>query len=221
MKSRTLTAIALGLVAIFIASLVIATGFWSGPFSSGHQQSAEPPVIVTQMFTVPEHYISPEYFRNASPPSPSRPESEMITIVISQRTFDQLSLGKRSGIIRVPVEYLDFKKNFVNSTAYPTWHFENGLTQHDRISIIRMPVTMYDRLIQEVPGNYLDLSVSSFVQQHDSVYALRQKLGDAANESVIAGNTKKAPLLPSTPAANQTAQQSILITPTTPETIQG
>jgi hypothetical protein len=206
---------------IAIAVFLAGSGFLAGPFPSGQQQSAGPAAIVTQTFTVPEHYISPEYFRNSSPPPPPPPEPTMITIVISRNTFDQLSLGKRSGIIRIPVAYLDFQENFVNSTAYPTWHFENGLAQHDRIAIVRMPVTMYDRIIKEVPGEYLDLSVSSFVRQYDSLYALRQQLGDAANESVIAGNTKKAPTLPAIPDLNRTETQNILITPTTPETFPG
>ena len=79
-----------------------------------------------------------------------------------------------------------------------------------------MPATMYDGLVKEAQGNYLDLSVSSFVIQSDSIFALRRSMGnDGANESVIAGNTRPVPSLPVIPG-NRTDLLEMQITPTVP-----
>src|SRR5512133_2272050 len=76
-------------------------------------------------FPVPEHHIPPEYFANAKPATPLS-ESAMVTIVISQQTYERFRPADKPGILVVPVAYLDFTNNFTNTTSMPTWHEEKS-----------------------------------------------------------------------------------------------
>lgn len=216
MNRRFLLVIVPVLAVIAIAVLLAGSGIWSG----AQPQTITPPLpVTTPTSTFPQHHINPEYFRyvNNQTPKPPVPETERVTIVLSRTTFDRFTVGKHNEILRIPIAYLDFENNFVNTTTYPTWHYENGLTQHDRISVVRMPATTYDSLVKETRDGYLALPVSSFVLQSDSIYALRQSMGiDGANESVVAMNARAVPSLPVTPGKNQTATPDIQITPTIP-----
>ncbi len=187
MNRRFLLVIVPVLAVIAIAVLLAGSGIWSG----AQPQTITPPLpVTTPTSTFPQHHINPEYFRyvNNQTPKPPVPETERVTIVLSRTTFDRFTVGKHNEILRIPIAYLDFENNFVNTTTYPTWHYENGLTQHDRISVVRMPATTYDSLVKETRDGYLALPVSSFVLQSDSIYALRQSMGidGAVTESVVA-----------------------------------
>lgn len=119
-------------------------------------------------FQVPEHHIPPEYFKDAKPPSPL-PESEMITIIISQQTYDRFSPKDKPGIVVIPVSYLDFTANFTNSTSSPTWHYEKQLIPGNHLAMIRMSYSMYDRFIATVKGNSLELPASAFIRHYENL----------------------------------------------------
>ena len=136
---------------------------------------------------VPEHYIPPEYFKDAKPATPIS-ESEMITIIISGQTFEQFTGGAQSVILVVPVSYLDFLVNFTNSSSSPTWHYEKNLAQGEPVAMIRMPGTMYDRMLSMSDGKNLELPVSAYVRQYNNLTDLHTQINP---ESM---NVKAAPV---------------------------
>jgi len=124
---------------------------------------------------VPEHHIPPEYFKDAKPPTPIS-ESTMITIVISRQTFERFAGEKQPGILTVPIPYLDFSKNFTNSTSSPTWHYEKSLPPDKPVAMIRMPGTMYDRMLAMSDGKNLELPVSAYVRQYSNLTDLHAQI---------------------------------------------
>ncbi|MCX6688467.1 MAG: hypothetical protein NTZ39_02040 [Methanoregula sp.] len=124
---------------------------------------------------VPEHYIPPEYFKDAKPATPIS-ESEMISIIISGQTFERFTRGEQPGILAVPVSYLDFSVNFTNSSSSPTWHYEKNLAPDEPVAMIRMPGTMYDRLLSMSDGKNLELPVSAYVRQYNNLTDLHVQI---------------------------------------------
>ncbi|HSA38668.1 MAG TPA: hypothetical protein P5013_07260 [Methanoregula sp.] len=150
---------------------------------------------------VPEHYIPPEYFKDAKPATPLS-ESEMINIIISGRTFERFAGVKQPGILAVPVSYLDFSANFTHSTSSPTWHYEKNLAPYEPVAMIRMPGTMYARLLSMSDGKNLELPVSAYVRQYDNLTDLHAHIepdGMYLQASVMGNDdtgTKPSPTVP-------------------------
>ena len=153
-----------GLVLVAAVCLFL---LWQG----GYLMPRQVPVPEGNGFVVPEHHIPPEYFANAKPATPIS-ESAMVTIVISQETYERFSPADKPGIVVVPVAYLDFTNNFTNTTALPTWHEEKSLRPEGAVAMIRMPVTMYDRFLADAKGATMELPESSFVRRYDNLSAL-------------------------------------------------
>lgn len=126
----------------------------------------------------------------------------MITIIISGQTFERFSGKDTPGIIEIPVSYLDFAANFTSSTSSPTWHYEKNLVPEDRVAMIRMPESMYDRFMATVSGNTLELPVSSYVRQYDNLtelYAQINPKGMYLNDSATGREepgTRSSPTVP-------------------------
>jgi hypothetical protein len=93
----------------------------------------------------------------------------MITIILSGQTFERFAGEKQPGILAVPLSFLDFSANFTNSTSSPTWHYEKNLAPDKPVAMIRMPGTMYDRLLSMSDGKNLELPVSAYVRQYNNL----------------------------------------------------
>jgi hypothetical protein len=165
-----------------MAGLVLAAAvciflLWQG----GYLMPRQVPVQEGNGFQVPEHHIPPEYFANAQPATPIA-ESAMVTLVISQETYERFSPADKPGILVVPVAYLDFTRNFTNTTDMPTWHEEKSLRPEGAVAMIRMPATMYDRFLADAKAATLELPESSFVRRYDNLSALYAQVrpGDTA-----------------------------------------
>jgi hypothetical protein len=154
---------------IILLALVIA-GLAIVPVACGEEQnnSVQATINPCEVPGAPDHCIPPEYFKDAKPPTPVS-ESAMITIIISGHTFDQFSPEKTTGIIVVPISYLDFTANFINSTSSPTRHYEKNLVPDEPVAMIRMPGTMYDRMLSMSDGKNLELPVSAYVRQYGNL----------------------------------------------------
>ena len=150
---------------------------------------------------VPEHHIPPEYFKDAKPATPLS-ESAMITIIISGQTFRRFAREKQPDILAVPIPYLDVSANFTNSTSSPTWHYENNLAPDEPVAMIRMPGTMYARLLSMSDGKNLELPVSAYVRQYDNLTDLHAHIepdGMYLQASVMGNDdtgTKPSPTVP-------------------------
>jgi hypothetical protein len=196
-----------GLVLVAAVCLFL---LWQG----GYLMPRQVPVSEGNGFQVPEHHIPPEYFANAKPATPIS-ESAMVTIVISQKTYERFSQADKPGIIVVPVAYLDFANNFTNTTALPTWHEENSLRPEGVVAMIRMPVTMYDRFLTDAKGATLDLPESSFVRRYDNLSALYAQVrpGDTtAGGTVPAGGTGVSPGVPAVMDTTPRTPPTVIIT---------
>lgn len=177
------------LLAVVLAVLVIM------PIVTGENNTTPSPT--GKYKDVPEHHIPPEYFKDAKPATPIS-ESKMITIIISGQTFERFAGEKQPGILAVPLSYLDFSANFTNSTSSPTWHYEKNLAPDKPVAMIRMPGTMYDRLLSMSNGKNLELPVSAYVRQYSTLTDLHAQIEpDGMNLKVAAPGSDETGTRPS------------------------
>jgi hypothetical protein len=196
-----------GLVLVAAACLFL---LWQG----GYLTPRQVPVPEESGFVVPEHHIPPEYFANAKPATPIS-ESAMVTLVISQETYERFSPADKPGILLVPVAYLDFTRNFTNTTSMPTWHEEKTLRPESAVAMIRMPATMYDRFLADAKGAALELPESSFVRRYDNLSALYAQVrpGDTTmGGAVPAGGTGMSPGVPAVIDTPSRTPPTVIIT---------
>ncbi len=79
--------IVIALLALLVAAMVMV------PIVSADEQNAIVSTISTWKYPVPEHYIPPDYFKDAKPATPL-PESEMINLVFSEQSLDSFNKEK-------------------------------------------------------------------------------------------------------------------------------
>jgi hypothetical protein len=197
-----------------ILLILVLAGFAIVPIVCGEEQTNS--VQATQNpcggAGAPEHCIPPSYFKDSKPATPLS-ESAMITIIISEQTYDRFSPKDKPGIVVIPVSYLDFSTNFTHSTSSPTWHYEKHLISGNSLAMIRMPYSMYDRFITTANGNNLELPASAYIRHYENLADLHAHiepdgmyLKDTANGSEDIGT--------------QPSQTVPLIIVTTPRIIQ-
>jgi hypothetical protein len=197
-----------GLVLVAAVCLFLV---WQG----GYLMPRQVPVQEANGFQVPEHHIPPEYFANAKPATPLS-ETETVTIVISQQTYERFSPADKPGILVVPVAYLDFMNNFTNTTTVPTWHEEKSLQPEGAVAMIRMPVTMYDRFLADAKGATLELPASVFVRRFDNLSQLRALItpdGTLVDPMVTGNGTLRPSEMPALPSTPRTPPTVIITTP--------
>jgi hypothetical protein len=115
----------------------------------------------------PAHEIPSDY-PNDSRTAQWLSESEMINIVISQETLEKFGQDKQSGIITIPVSYLDLKTTFTNSKEYSSFFTENSMRADDGIVLLRMPKQMYSRFIDDSPDGKLSLPDEYFFRYYEN-----------------------------------------------------
>ncbi|OPX65348.1 MULTISPECIES: hypothetical protein [unclassified Methanoregula] len=123
----------------------------------------------------PEHYIPPEYFKDAKPPTPL-PESEMINLIISEKTIEKSALDNETGIINLPTAFLDLKAQFTESKGYSNRFTENGLKPEERVVLVRMPHVMYDRFLAASDSGNLTLPASNFARYYTNLADLESHI---------------------------------------------
>jgi len=173
------------------------------PIACGEEQnnSVQSPPNPCGVASAPAHCIPPSYFKDSKPATPLT-ESEMITIIISEQTYERFSPKDKPGIIILPVSDLDFSTTFTNSTSSPTWHYEKNLAPDELVAMIRIPGAMYDRLLLMSDGKNLELPASAYVRQYNNLTDLHAHivpdgmyLKDTANGSDDTG-TQPTPTVP-------------------------
>ncbi len=188
---------------LIILLILVLAGFAIVPLACGEEQTNSVQATPNPCggAGAPEHCIPPEYFKDAKPATPLT-ESEMITIIISEQTYERFNPKDKPGIIVIPVSYLDFSTNFTNSTSSPTWHYEKQLISGNSLAMIRMPCSMYDRFITTANGDNLELPASAYIRHYDNLADLHAHiepdgmyLKDTANGSDDTG-TKPSPTVP-------------------------
>jgi hypothetical protein len=140
----------------------------------------------------------------------------MVTIVISQQTYERFSLAESPGILKIPVAYLDFANNFTNTTLMPTWHVEKSLPPGGGVAMIRMPVTMYDRFLAKANGTTMELPASVFVRRFDNLSRLQALItpdGRLVDPMIDGNGTLRPSEMPALPSTPRTPPMIIVTTP--------
>ncbi|MGB7787221.1 hypothetical protein [Methanoregula sp.] len=113
------------------------------------------------------HQIPTDYLKD-SKPAQWLPESDMVNIVISQRSLEKFGQGKLTGIITIPVSYIDLKTTFTNSKENPYVYTENSIGSDEGIALIRMPGQMYEMYVLAAKDGKLSLPADYFVRYYEN-----------------------------------------------------
>lgn len=133
------------------------------------------PVDVGKAPNVPDHYIPPEYFMDAKPATPL-PESEMITLILSGNALDGLGRSKETGIIEFPASSQDLNTQFVESKGFQNLFIEKDINPEDAVVLVRMPKTMYERLLAGSENDTLTLPTSHFCRFYENLTDLNSHM---------------------------------------------
>lgn len=125
----------------------------------------------TWHYPVPEHYIPPEYFRDAKPVTPL-PETEMMTFILSERSLRSFSQDDQAVIVTIPVSYLNGSTHVTVSTTWTNRFVENGIGPDDAVVLVRMPSSMFDRFIAESKDGTISLPSQYFARRYASLASL-------------------------------------------------
>jgi len=145
----------------------------------------------------PEHHIPPEYFKDSQPATPLS-ESEMINIVLSEKTLDKFNQDDQTGIIEIPISYLDLNTKFTLSENNQNRFVENDIRDGDIIVLVRMPKVMYDRFVATSKNGIIALPASYFSRYYKNFADLESNIrqdGDAiaigfSDDPVLAERSK-------------------------------
>ncbi len=134
-----------------------------------------------------DRQIPSDYPQN-SKPAEWLSESDMINIVISQKTLGLSSQDKQEDLITIPVSYLNLNKTFTISKEQPSIFTERTLESNEGIVLVRMPRQMYARFIANARDGEISLPVDYFCR-------LYENSSDLYSHFMVDGNTMK--VLPS------------------------
>lgn len=109
----------------------------------------------------PQHIIPYDYLKD-SKPAQWLPESDMVNIILSQKTLERYGQNSNSDIIEIPLTYLESESNFVKLEKFPGYKIEEGIGPDNSIVLIRMPTQLYDTFLKEDRDGKLTLSSTYF-----------------------------------------------------------
>lgn len=137
----------------------------------------------------PHHEIPSDYPQN-SMPAQWLSESDMITIVISQETLEKFGQDKQSGIITIPVSYLDLKNSFKITPENPSFFSENSLKPDNGIVLMRMPKQMYERFLKDAQDGKLSLPAEYFFRYYENSSDLSSHIKSVGNTLQVQPSNK-------------------------------
>ncbi len=179
------------LLALVLVSVVIVPAV-----SAGEEQglSKQTLVDVGKAVNVPDHYIPPEYFMDAKPATPL-PESEMINIILSEKTLNTLGMYKKTGIVEFSASALDLNAQFMKSEEYQNRFIEKNINSNDAVVLVRMPKVMYQRFLAASQNNILTLPTSHFCRFYDNLADLNSHIERKGNVLTVLPGENDATLL--------------------------
>lgn len=133
---------------------------------------------------VPEHYLPPEYFKEAKPAT-ALPESEMINLVFSEKTLNSFRKDDQAGIISIPVTRLTLNSQFTESKIWQNRYVENDIKPDDAVVLVRMPRSMYDRFITTSKEGMVMVPASYFARYYKNLEELDAKVQPDGNSVII------------------------------------
>ena len=166
------------LLALLLAAMAMV------PMASAAEQNVTGQTNSTLKHTEPEHYLPPEYFKDAKPATPL-PESEMINIVFSEKTLDSFSQDDQAGIITIPTSHLNLHSQFTESKNWENRYVENGISHDDAVVLVRMPRSMYDRFLATSKDGMISLPASYFSRYYKNLADLDANIHPDGNAMTI------------------------------------
>lgn len=109
----------------------------------------------------PQHIIPYDYLKD-SKPAEWLPESDMVNIILSQKTLERYGQNSNSDIIEIPLTYLESESNFVKLEKFPGYKIEDGVGPDNSIVLIRMPTQLYDTSLKGDVDGKLSLPSTYF-----------------------------------------------------------
>jgi len=153
-------------ICVVLLALLLA-GMAMVPMVSAGNDNISSGTLDGGVISDPHHEIPSEYPQN-SKVAQWLPESDMINIVISQRTLEKFGQDKQSGIITVPVSYLDLNTGFVNTPEKPSFYAEKLLKSDEGVVLLRMPKEMYKRFVNDTRDGKLSLPTEYFFRYYEN-----------------------------------------------------
>jgi hypothetical protein len=137
--------ISIVLLALLLAAMAMVPMVSAGDAANADTVNFNNPDISK---TTIQHQIPDDYLKN-SKPMEWLPESEMINIIISQRTLERYGQKSNSEIIEIPVDYVKSKTIIMKTEKIPGFNIEEGISPDESVVLIRMPAQLFDTYISE------------------------------------------------------------------------
>ena len=216
-----------GMQALSLLLVVALVGAMFVPVVSATEaqsSSTQSPVGAGKVINPPENYIPPEYFKDSKPAEPMQ-ESEMINLIIPQKTIDSFNQDKNSGIISIPTSYLEIKTQYDKSKDYPNRYIAKEINSDEGVVLMRMPKDMLDRFLVTSKNNVVTLPFAYFFRNYDNLADLDSHVkleGDVLtvnpnkNDVTLMEQISSVPSVIETPAlenSTKTGTKSIMLTP--------
>jgi hypothetical protein len=150
------------LLALLLAAMAMV------PMVSAEEQTVNSSTQRDLSATTEHHTITDDYLKD-SKPAEWLPESEMITIVISQKEVGRLDQSKEEDIINIPIEFLNSKSAFSSTNEAPSFSVEKDLARDEKIVLIRMPRKMYEQFIKNSHDGILSLPANYFFRYYENL----------------------------------------------------
>ncbi|QSZ68245.1 hypothetical protein RJ40_12455 [Methanofollis aquaemaris] len=173
---------ALKLIVLLLAMLIAVTTMVSMLGAAGEGFNEHDRAEVNKSTDVPDHFIPPEYFKDARPATPL-PESEMISFILSEKTLNTSAQDKRNGIIELPGSSPCQDPRFMKYREHQTIFIETNIDPDDAVVLVRMPESMYERFLADAQNNTITLPASHFCMFYDNLTDLDTHI--ACNGSVL------------------------------------
>jgi len=153
---------------VILLTLLLAAMAIVPMVNAADEQNATAQINSTWKYAVPDHHFSPDYFKAGKPATPL-PESEMINIVLSEKTLDSFSGDEQEGIITVPVSHLNLVSQFTESKNWQNRFVENGISPDESVVLVRMPKSMYDRFLATSKEGIVSFPASYFSRYYKNL----------------------------------------------------
>jgi hypothetical protein len=150
------------LLALLLAAMAMV------PLVSASEEKATRSTNNTWKYSAPEHYLPPDYFKDAKPATPL-PESEMINIILSEKTVDSSSRKNQAGIITIPASRQGLNSQYTESKIWQNRYVENGINNDAVVVLVRMPRSMYDRFFTTSKDGMISLPASYFSRYYKNL----------------------------------------------------
>jgi len=108
------------------------------------------------------HHQIPADYTKGVPIAKPLPETEMITIFFSENWLEKNNLSSDPGIVNISIPESELKADFPFSSDHINRRVEKDIKSTDSIVMLRMPLTMFDRLNRDPSGLNVSLPTSHF-----------------------------------------------------------